>query len=374
MFLGKEKAGLASFFERNRNMKVGIVGLPNVGKSTMFKAITKKQVDCANYPFCTIEPNVGVVAVPDERLEALAKVSKSEKVVPAVMEFVDIAGLVAGASKGEGLGNKFLSHIREVDAIVEVVRAFENKDIVHVSGKIDPLSDIETINLELAYADLASVEKRLDTAKKQAKAGQSRELGLVISGLEKINTELAQGKPARGADLSEDELINIKDLQLLTLKPLMYVVNVDEEQLKAGYAMPGIPAELQVPLCIKLEEEMASLPPEEVKEYLETFGIPMTGLDKLIKASYDLLGLMTFLTSGEKESRAWTIRKGTKAPQAAGVIHTDFEKTFIRVEVINWKDFVELGEAGARDKGKLRVEGKDYVMQDGDTCHFRVGA
>ncbi|MFA6603875.1 MAG: redox-regulated ATPase YchF [Patescibacteria group bacterium] len=355
------------------SLKVGIVGLPNVGKSTLFKAITKKQVDCANYPFCTIEPNVGIVAVPDERLAALAKVSKSERIVPAAVEFVDIAGLVAGAHKGEGLGNKFLSHIREVDAIVEVVRAFENKDIVHVAGKIDPQSDIETINLELAYADLATIDKRLEGLRNQAKGGVDRQLKITLEAVEKIHALLTVGCGAREAELNEDELKSVKDLQLLTLKPLLYVFNVDEDQLKTGYSVPDLPPEAQVPLCVKLEEELASLPPAEVQEYLSALGLSMTGLDQLIKSSYSILGLMTFLTTGVDETRAWTIRKGAKAPQAAGVIHTDFEKAFIRAEIINWKDFVELGESGAREKGKLRIEGKDYVMQEGDVCNFRVG-
>lgn len=356
------------------SLKVGIVGLPNVGKSTLFKAITKKQVDCSNYPFCTIEPNVGVVAVPDPRLDALAKVSKSEKIVPAAVEFVDIAGLVAGAHKGEGLGNKFLSHIREVDAIVEVLRAFPSGDIIHVSGRIDPAEDAEIINLELAYADLATVEKRLESVQKAMKAGQTREQKITLEAVQKCYQTLSAGKPAREAALNKEELAAVKELQLLTLKPLIYVLNVSEEQLKSGYRVETLPPDQQIPLCVKLEEELASLPPEEVHEYLGTLGLAMTGLDRLIQISYRLLGLMTFLTSGVKESRAWTIHQGTKAPQAAGVIHTDFEKHFIRVEVINWEDYVKYGEVGAKEAGKMRIEGRDYVMREGDACVFRVDA
>ncbi len=355
------------------SLKVGIVGLPNVGKSTLFKAVTKKQVDCENFPFCTIEPNVGVVAVPDERLDRLTDISKSEKTIPATVDFVDIAGLVKGASEGEGLGNQFLSHIREVDAIVEVVRAFHNDDIIHVSGKIDPADDIDTINLELIYADLAVVEKRLESVRKSMKGEVTREMKLSLSALEKLYEALAAGRAAREVELSEDERHAVREMQLLTTKPLLYVVNLDEQQLKEGYRLDSIPAELQVPLCVKLEEELASLPDEEVQEYLSELGLEMTGLDFLIQKSYELLGLITFLTSGEKESRAWTVRRGTKAPQAAGVIHTDFEKGFIRAEVIRYEDFVALGgEQGAKEAGKMRLEGKDYVIQDGDVCHFRV--
>jgi GTP-binding protein YchF len=355
------------------SLKVGIVGLPNVGKSTLFKAVTKKQIDCANFPFCTIEPNVGVVAVPDERLEKLTEISKSAKTIPATVDFVDIAGLVKGASEGEGLGNQFLSHIREVDAIIEVVRAFHNDDIIHVSGKIDPDDDIDTINLELIYADLAVVEKRLETVKRNMKGEATRDMKLAFSALEKLFEALSAGRAAREVELSDDERHAIRETQLLTSKPLMYVVNVDEGQLKEGFKLDSIPAELQIPLCIKLEEELASLPEEEVGEYLEGLGLEMTGLDRLIKESYELLGLITFLTSGEMESRAWTVRRGTKAPQAAGVIHTDFEKGFIRAEVIAYDDFVALnGEQGAKEAGKMRLEGKDYIIQDGDVCHFRV--
>ena len=355
------------------SLKVGIVGLPNVGKSTLFKAVTKKQVDCANFPFCTIEPNVGVVAVPDERLDKLTEISKSAKTIPATVDFVDIAGLVRGASEGEGLGNKFLSHIREVDAIVMVIRAFENDDIVHVSGKINPVEDIEIITLELVYADLAVVEKRLESAVKSLKAGESRDLLLVRDALQKYKDVLDQDRPAREAELTEDEQLAIREVQLLTSKPMMYVVNVDEQQLKDGYKLEALPDEVQIPLCAKLEEEIAALPEGEVQEYLTALDLEMTGLDHLIKKSFELLGLITFLTSGEMESRAWTIRRGTKAPQAAGTIHTDFEKGFIRAEVINYDDYVALGgETGAKDAGKMRLEGKDYVVQDGDVCHFRV--
>ena len=360
-------------------MKMGIVGLPNVGKSTMFNAITKAGAECANYPFCTIEPNVGVVAVPDERLQKLAEIYHPQKVTPAVIEFVDIAGLVKGARHGEGLGNKFLSHIREVDSIVEVVRCFEDTNIVHVDGSIDPIRDIETINLELVFADLETIEKKIDSVKKKIKADKKyiQELEL----LEKMKEWLLQGKPARTIELNEEEKEMLKDAFLLTMKPILYIANVSEEQLTnvehdenvkkvKEYAKQEKAA--VIPLCVKIEEELASLDGEDQKEMLEALGLEESGLDKVIKISYDLLGLMSFLTAGEPEVRAWTIKKGTKAPQAAGKIHSDIERGFIRAEIISYNDLIKEGSATAvKEKGLMRLEGKEYVMQDGDIVLFR---
>ena len=360
-------------------MKLGIVGLPNVGKSTLFNSITKAGAECANYPFCTIEPNVGVVPVPDERLDNLAKMYNPEKVTHAVIEFVDIAGLVKGASKGEGLGNKFLSHIRETDAIVEVVRCFENSNIVHVDGSIDPIRDIDTINLELIFADIETVNKRLDKAKKNLKADKKYQEEIDL--LEKIKTNLENGISARALDFNDDEKALVKDMFLLTTKPILYIANVSEEQLENAendemvlkvkeYAKKEN-AEV-IPLCVKIEEELSGLDDNDKKEMLEALGLEESGLDKVIKKSYDLLGLMSFLTAGEPEVRAWTIKKGTKAPQAAGKIHSDIERGFIKAEVVSYSDLMREGSmANAREKGLVRQEGKDYIMQDGDIVLFK---
>jgi len=350
------------------SFSIGIVGLPNVGKSTMFQAITKKQVDCANYPFCTIEPNKGIVAVPDERLNKLTQISKSGKTVNVTVEFVDIAGLVKGASKGEGLGNKFLSNIREVDAICEVVRAFDDPDIAHVSGAVSPKDDVEIINYELIFADMETVDRRLDNTRKKLKAGKTSDVEREIAVLEKIKKELADGKLVNEIAFEEEEEKLVKELQLLTAKPIIYVCNIKDGSDKSD----ELEEKDKVVLNAKIELELSELPESERADYVKELGIGESGLDALIKKTYEVLGLITFFTSGEMESRGWTIKKGAKAPQAAGVIHTDFEKGFIRAEVISYDDFVKYnGELGAREAGKMRLEGKDYVVQDGDVCHFR---
>jgi ribosome-binding ATPase YchF (GTP1/OBG family) len=347
------------------SFSVGIVGLPNVGKSTLFKALTKQQAQASNFPFTTIEPNVGVINVPDERIERLAKLENSAKLVPTSVRFVDIAGLVKGASEGAGLGNKFLSHIREVDAIVQVVRFFENKDIIHVDGSVDPARDMEVINLELMLADLGVVSKRLESLARDVKGGDKEAIALKAA-LEKIKPALEDGKVARSVALTDEELRLVKNLSLLTMKPTMYVANTGSP------TAPSINGEELLPIDVKIEAELSELTPEEQKEYMKELGMSESGLDKLARSAYKLLNLITYFTAGEMETKAWTIVTGTKAPQAAGVIHTDFEKGFIKAEIIGTDKLLEAGSyAAAREKGWLRLEGKEYVMQDGDVAHFR---
>ncbi len=357
--------------------KCGIVGLPNVGKSTLFNALTQAGIQAENYPFCTIEPNVGMVPMPDPRLDALAEIVKPEKVLATTMEFVDIAGLVAGASKGEGLGNKFLANIRETDAIAQVVRCFEDDDIVHVAGKISPLDDIEVINTELALSDLESVEKSLTKHAKVAKSGD-KDAKAKVAVLEKVRAHLDEGQMVRTLGLSEDEALQVRDLQLLSIKPTMYIANVSEDGFENNPFLDQITeyAEKEgaevVAVCASIEEELIELDEEEKKDFLDEMNLDEPGLNRVIRAGYNLLGLQTYFTAGVKEVRAWTVAVGATAPQAAAVIHTDFEKGFIRAETMAYEDFIEYGgEAGAKEAGKLRVEGKDYIVKDGDILHFR---
>jgi ribosome-binding ATPase len=357
-------------------MKCGIVGLPNVGKSTLFNALTKAGIAAENYPFCTIEPNVGIVPVPDPRLDTIAGIAQPQKVVPAVVEFVDIAGLVAGASKGEGLGNKFLANIRETDAIAHVVRCFEDPNVVHVAGKVDPVSDIETINTELALADLDAVERQISKHAKLAQTTGDKEAVRLVSALNKVRSALDAGQPARTAELSKEERAVIAPLFLLTMKPTMYVANIAEkgseallEKIRAHAKKEGAPV---IPVSAAIEAQIADLPDEDKQLFLEDLGMDEPGLNRVIRAAYALLGLQTYFTAGPKEVRAWTVRAGATAPQAAGVIHTDFERGFIRAEIASYEDFVACGgEQGAKEAGKLRLEGKDYAVRDGDVIHFR---
>jgi GTP-binding protein YchF len=357
--------------------KCGIVGLPNVGKSTLFNALTKATIAAENYPFCTIDPNVGVVPVSDPRQDRIAEIVKPQNIVPTTMQFVDIAGLVEGASKGEGLGNKFLANIRETDAICHVVRCFENDDVVHVAGKVEPLSDIEVINTELALADLESVEKALNKITRQAKTGDKKVIAQKER-FEKVRDHLDTGAPVRSMDLDEDALLELRDLHLLTVKPTLYVANVSEDGFENNPFLDQVVEFARnensevVPVCAAIEMEMAELDADDLQEFLDDLGLEEPGLNRVIRAGYKLLGLQTYFTAGVKEVRAWTVPVGATAPQAAGVIHTDFERGFIRAEVTSYQDFIDNGgEQGAKEAGKLRLEGKDYIVQDGDVIHFR---